>query len=206
MNQDNTGQTKTNHNPTPQKFKSLQHKGNFKGKQKFKGFKNTTREKFQGETENLKGKIYFIGLAKQADNYNTTTEAILQYIQRTLRQGALVAQALRAAEDVDFTSLMPDPINLPESATEQQRDVATKILDRKVQKFVDAQEDYAQSKLTAYSTILGQCDKNVQSKLESRTDWNNEIINNPIKLLTAIKEITFKYKATEMRYHAALNL
>ena len=118
MNQEKPNQTKSNYNPTPQNFKNRQYKGNFKNKQKPKGIKNINKEKFQRETENLKGKIYFISSAKQADNYNTTTEAILQYIQRTLHQGALVAEALRAAEDVDFTSLMPDPINLPENTTQ----------------------------------------------------------------------------------------
>ena len=72
MNQEKLNQTKTNHNPTPQNFKNCQYKRNIKNRQKSKGFKNTNKEKFQGETENLKGKIYFIGSAKQADNYNTT--------------------------------------------------------------------------------------------------------------------------------------
>ena len=108
-------------------------------------------------------------------------------------QGALVAQALRAGEDIDFTNMMPDPIDLPEGASQQQKDIATKILYKKIQKFVNAQEGYAHRKLKAYAIILGQCDKNICSKLEARTDWESKISNNPIKLLIAIKEITFKY-------------
>ena len=194
MNQDKPNQTKFNQNQAPQSFKNRQAKGNNRNRQKFKGNKSGNRERFQGECESLKGKIYFMGSAKQADNYNTTTDAILQYIQRTLDQGALVAQALRSGEDLDFTSMMPDPINLPESASQQQKDIATKILDRKIQKFVDAQEGYANSKLKAYAIILGQCDKNIRAKLESRTDWEIEITNNPIRLLIAIKEITYRYQ------------
>ena len=103
----------------------------------------------------MKGKIYFVGSAKQADNYNTTTDAILQYIQQILDQGALVAQAFRASEDIDFTNMMPDPIDLPEGASQQQKDIVTKILDWKIQKFVNAQEGYVHRKLKAYAFILG---------------------------------------------------
>ena len=55
-------------------------------------------------------------------------------------QGALVAQALRAGEDIDFTNMMPDPIDLPEGASQQQKDIVTKILDWKIQKFVEMTE------------------------------------------------------------------
>ena len=194
MNQDKPNQTKFNQNQAPQSFKNHKYKGNNKNRQQYKGNKSSNREKFHRESEDLKGKIYFMGWAKQAGNYNITTDAILQYIQQTLDQGVLVAQALGAGEDIDFTNMTPDPIDLPESASQQQKDIATKILDQKIQKFVNAQEGYVNSKLKAYTIILGQCDKNIRSKLESRTDWDNKIINNPIKLLTAIKEITFKYQ------------
>ena len=202
MNQDKPNQTKFNQNQAPPSLKNRQYRGNNRNKQKFRGNKTANKERFQGESESLKGKIYFVGSAKQADNYNTTTDAILQYIQRTLDQGALVAQALRAGEDLDFTSMMPDPIDLPEGASQQQRDIATKILDRKIQKFVDAQEGYANSKLKAYAIILGQCDKNIRSKLEARIDWETEIINNPIKLLMAIKEITYRYQDSKYAFES----
>ena len=87
---------------------------------------------------------------------------------------------------------MPNEVELPSNASEQQCSIANKILDRKIQKFVDAQEGYSNSKLKAYSIILGQCDKNVTAQLEARNDWES-MVKDPIKLLIAIKEIVYKY-------------
>ena len=80
----------------------------------------------------MKGKIYYIGSVKQADNFNIVTEIILQHIQRSQDQGALAAQALRKGEDVDFNSMMPASIKLPKNATQEQKNIAAKILDQKV--------------------------------------------------------------------------
>ena len=80
----------------------------------------------------MKGKIYYIGSVKQANNFNTVTEIILQHIQRSLDQGALVAQALRKGEDIDFNSMMLASIELPKNATQEQKNIAAKILDQKV--------------------------------------------------------------------------
>ena len=48
-------------------------------KQRWKGkksSKNTSKDTFKGDCDDLKGKVYFIGSAKQADNYNKTTVGI----------------------------------------------------------------------------------------------------------------------------------
>ena len=59
-------------------------------KQRWKGKKssnNTSKETFKGDCDDLKGKVYFIASAKQADNYNNTTEAILEYFLREYTHG-----------------------------------------------------------------------------------------------------------------------
>ena len=172
MNTNNNNQS-SNPTQTPQSsFKNQQYKGNKQGRGRFRYNKPKygNKDRFHSESEHLKGKIYFIGSVKQSDNFNTTTEAILQYIQRSYDQGALVVQALRQGEEINFNQMMPVKIPLPEDATQEQRDVAAKILDCKIQKYVDAKEAYKNLKLKAYSTILRQYDKNVKAKLESRTD------------------------------------
>ena len=67
--------------PTNSPFKPRQFKSSKSNKQRFKNNRNNyNKERFTGESETLKGKVYFIGSIKQADNYNITTEAILLYI------------------------------------------------------------------------------------------------------------------------------
>ena len=68
--------------PTNSPFKPRQFKTNKGNKQRFKNNRNNyNKERFAGESEALKGKVYFIGSIKQADNYNLTTEAVLLHIQ-----------------------------------------------------------------------------------------------------------------------------
>ena len=68
--------------PTNSPFEPLQFKPNKGNKPRFKNNRNNyNKERFAGESEALKGKVYFIRSIKQADNYNLTTEAVLLHIQ-----------------------------------------------------------------------------------------------------------------------------
>ena len=60
------------------------------------------KESFKGECEELHGKVYYIGSAKQADNYNTTTEAIMEYFLRKYTHGLDLVQTLEALKMKDF--------------------------------------------------------------------------------------------------------
>ena len=90
-------------------------------KQRWKGRKSTntnTKETFKGECDDLKGKVYYIGSAKQADNYNTTTEAIMEYILREFTHGLDVVESLEALKEKDFTNDTPVEGTPPEDASD----------------------------------------------------------------------------------------
>ena len=71
------------------------------------------RDDFKGECEDLKGKTYIVGSAKQADNYNNTTEAIMEYFLREYTYGLDVVVSLENFEEKNFTPSMP-MITIPE--------------------------------------------------------------------------------------------
>ena len=58
----------------------------------------------------MHGKIFFIGNAKQTDNYNTTHEAIMDYFLRKYTHGLDLVQSLEALEMKDFDSELPTRI------------------------------------------------------------------------------------------------
>ena len=171
--------------------------------------RNNTKE-FKGDCDDLKGKVYFIGSMKQADNYNTTTESIIAYIQRTFDYGNDVMDALENLQEKDFSSLMPKKVALDDKATEDEKEVASMILKSEVQKFVERKQKYTINMNKAYALILGQCTKALKGKLEARKDWDSNIKNNAINLLTAIKEITYNYQDNkypmESIYYAIRNV
>ena len=154
----------------------------------------SNQKEFKGDCDDLKGKVYFIGNMKQADNYNNTTEAILSYIQRTYDYGNDIMDALDELEDKDFAALMPKKAALGDKATDDEKEVAVMILKSEVQKFVERKQKYTNNMHKAYALILGQCTKALKGKLESRKDWENGIKNNAINLLKALKEITYNYQ------------
>ena len=56
----------------------------------------------------------------------------------------------------------------------------------------------------AYAEVWARCNKAMQSKIESRKDYESEIYNDPIKLIDAIKEHALNYE--ESRYEMSIIL
>ena len=90
MNQDTNNQGKPNQTPTQSPFKNKQYKGNRPLRQRYRNNQGKPKngDKFEGKSDQLKGKIYYIGSVKQANNFNIVAEIILRHIQKSLDQGA----------------------------------------------------------------------------------------------------------------------
>ena len=84
-----------------------------------KSSNNTSKETFRGDCDDLKGKVYFIGSAKQADNYNNTTEAILEYFLREYTHGLDVVESLEGLNEKDLTTEVPVEATPPTGASEE---------------------------------------------------------------------------------------
>jgi hypothetical protein len=56
--------------------------------------------------KSLQDYVYYIGSAKQASDFTTTTEYIINYIRRTFTQGNDIANALKTREEVNMTDFM----------------------------------------------------------------------------------------------------
>ena len=68
----------------------------------------------------MHGKIFYIGSAKQADNYNTTHEAIMEYFLRKYTHGLHLVQTLEALKMKDFGPDMPVQ-SIPAGASDEQK-------------------------------------------------------------------------------------
>ena len=90
-------------------FNNNRRRGNNQSKSNWKSNQTSTnnRDNFKGDCDDLKGKIYYIGSTKQVDNYNTTTEAILEYILRTSTNGLDVVESLEALQQKSVITEVP---------------------------------------------------------------------------------------------------
>ena len=157
--------------------------------------KNKKSTPYQSEAE-LKYYVYYIDGAKQADNYTTTTEAILNYIQKKYEEGADIRLALETMKDVDLSQYKPkkevvDPTDKEPDEIKLEEEENNIIYNGEVKLYLNRNNKYRTNMTSAYTLIYNQCNKAVVTQIKARQDYD-EIINNPIKLLQAIKEITHR--------------
>ena len=146
----------------------------------------------------MHGKVYYIGSAKQADNYNTTTEDIMEYFLRKYTHGLDLVQTLKALKMKDFGSEMP-VLSVPSGVSDEQKAVLTDVYKEETKYFVKRKKMLNTNIVMACGVIWGQCTKSLRTKLEARKEWNvgdakYQIKYNAINLLKAIKQITHNYQ------------
>ena len=105
------GYSKSN-SSKPEKKKSGGYQKNKSGKKYFGKSSNSNKFnnnkiKRKGECEDLGDNVYYIGDARQADNYTKVTKNILKYIQRMYTYGFDIKEALDNKEDFDFDRVKP---------------------------------------------------------------------------------------------------
>ena len=139
----------------------------------------------------MHGKIFFIGNAKQTDNYNTTHEAIMDYFLRKYTHGLDLVQSLEALEMKDFDSELPTRI-VRAGASEEAKEAIADAYKEEMKYFIKRKKLLDTNLVMAYGVIWGQCTKSLRAKLETRKNWNegdakDQIKYNAINLLKAIK-------------------
>ena len=151
--------------------------------------KSNSKFKLPDDAEKELGEnIYVINNPGQADKYIKTTEAIINYIQKTYKNGDDLKKALKNEEEFDFGKVEPEAP--PTIDTSTPSGFKYKLA---MEAFFKRQTQYITNKSNAHALIYGQCTLAVKNKLQARKDWD-EIEDDPIKLLKALREITHNYQ------------
>jgi hypothetical protein len=154
----------------------------------------------------LEDHVYYIGTSKQATDYETNTQFIINHIKKTYEKGGEdIAEAL---EDLEH-------INLKSQAPKLQSSTATDpaVNERENKQYeIDYKEDkarhtsrvetYKSNKTRAYGLIWERCHTNMKNQIEERDDFKTVIRNDPVELLKAIKQHALNYQ--EHRYDMAI--
>jgi hypothetical protein len=140
---------------------------------------------------------YYFGSAKQASDYEATTSYLINQIKKTYAYGSNIATALDQLQHVDLSPFKPTL----QSSQSKEEDV--KALENKrfrlelktlFDVYVKREQTYLMDMSKAYAFLWDQCSKAMQQKIESRQDYEKDIVNNPIKLLCAIKEQALNFQ------------
>ena len=165
---------------------------------------NRNRISYDGQTKkiiesrkSMSDYIYYIGTSKQASDYVVVTKYLINHIQKTYINGEDIGKALETRMPLDFATLMPRlQISTSDDKSDQERENEQfKMLYKaEIDSYVKRKDTYHSNIGNAYALVYGQCSKAMQSKLQSRTDFEIKIKGNPIELLCGIQEHLISYQ------------
>ena len=152
----------------------------------------------------LEDYTYYVGSAKQASDYVTVTNYLVNYIRREYTKGDDIAKSLEELVETDFAADEPAMLVSKETGTGAaeiaKRDRENRQFEKRYEVDYAAHqkrvEQYQDNKATAAALLWNRCANTMRAKLQSRTDFE-QIKGVPIKLLAAIRQHALSYESTK---------
>jgi hypothetical protein len=148
---------------------------------------------------------FYVGSSKQASDFETTSEFLINHVKKTFERGNDIAEALRMLKPQD-TELWKPTLNFSASVdatiVKQEDRQNEMIFKADLDEFMKRRRMYENNLFKAYALIWERCAKAMQNKIASRTSFETTIYNDPIELLIAVKEHALNYQET--RYEMSI--
>ena len=149
-----------------------------------------SRQRFEGETDALKGHVYDLIGSKSADLFITTTKHIAGYVGRTYTQGGDIRLAVE--------NLTLPTLEGPTAPTTTDA-LAVAIFREEVKEFVKRTKKLEENVQLLWALVWGQASDAVRTKLEARRDHEDMRQRSAgVELLNAIKDLM--YNVQELKY------
>ncbi len=163
-------------------------RGRFSGRGR--GRFNNRNKKTSTKTE-MKFYPHTVGTQSQSVTYDTVKDHIVQYVQKTYKNGLDIAESLDKEVMKDLTTLSPvrDVSTNTDDATRQVEQDGFDILYKvNLQEHIKRVQQLEENKTKAYSLIYSNyCNRVMQLRVEEHKDFESKIKNDPIELLKAIR-------------------
>jgi hypothetical protein len=178
-------------------------------------------EKYK-RSENLKDPVNFYSLGSTTTHLVEvaliTQVILLSHLQKTLRNGSDIVEALETGIPFDFQSIKPAPVVKPEPKNkaavktgedpEWDRNVLARyeqdkdINSREIDLWLKRKTNYVENQSKAFGTILSQCTDRLMEKIKNQADFETRVKNNPIELLKDIRKLSVSH--TDDKYDMSL--
>ena len=153
------------------------------------GSKTTT---YKPSKKSLSDYIYFLGSAKQAADYETTTEFLINHIKKTFNYGIDIGTALESPESVYSVDQHKPVLQVSKDPDADIKEAANKQFEIEFKEdygaFTKRKQSYELNMTKAYAFLWEQCAKGMQSKIEAGETFISKVKNNPLELLIIIKQ------------------
>ena len=161
------------------------------GRHSGRGKDNNKSTMIKTSTKTVKDYVYYVGSAKQAADYETTTDYLINFVKKTFTFGNDIGTVLETLEEFDITKFKP-VLYYSYNDDKEAKDFENRQFEMEFKAEYDAYMRRKQALETnmskAYAFLWEQCSKGMQSKIEARSNFTLEVKGNPIELLKAIKQ------------------
>jgi hypothetical protein len=141
--------------------------------------------------------FFYVGSSKQASDFETTSEFLINHVKKTFDRGNDIAEALRVLQPQD-TDLWKPKLTFStdaKEATAKQEDWQNEIeFKADLDEFMKRRRMFDNNLFKAYALIWERCAKAMQNKIAARRNFETVIYNDPIELLIAVKEHALNYQ------------
>ena len=157
------------------------------------------------EKKSIEDYYFYVGSSKQASDFETTSEFIINYVKKTFDRGNDVAEALRILEPTNTELWKPtlmfsaDTDPTVKAQEDRQFELEYKA---DLDEFMRRRRAYDANLFKAYALIWERCAKAMQNKIMAISDFESKIYNDPIELLIAVKKHALNYQET--RYEMSI--
>jgi hypothetical protein len=159
--------------------------GRFRGKRSWNSTSSSTKQ------PEMKVFPHGIGRDQQAVSYDTVKGHIVQYVQKTYRNGQDAAVSIRNLVVMDLTPHEPTRgISRDVEATANLKAQAGKdiIYQADLERYLERKDTLEQNLTKAYALIFSTyCNKTMQNQVEEHPEFETTIRDDPIELLNKIK-------------------
>jgi hypothetical protein len=149
--------------------------------------------------------FFYVGSSKQASDFETTSEFLVNYVKKTFDRGNDVAEALRVLEPCNTDLWKPSlAFSIESDATLKAQENRQYELEYKadLDEFMRRRRSYNENLFKAYALIWERCAKAMQNKIMAQSDFESKIYNSPIELLNTVKKHALNYQET--RYEMSI--
>jgi len=107
---------------------------------------------------------------------------VINHIKKVYDRGVDIAEALRTGQGLSL-SLSQDPTK---KTTEDEQ--YKMLFKAELDDYMKRRRIYSDNKIKAYAFIWDRCAKAMQAKIQSRSDFESKVYDDPLELLDAICE------------------
>ena len=167
--------------------------------------KGNALQRKTSKKKTLEEYVFYVGTSTQASDYETTAEFLINYVKRTFDRGNDVAETLRNLTKLETETWKPN-LKVSTMTDENKREAQNKQFEiefkAELEEYLMRKRTYEDNLFKAFALIWERCAKAMQNNILARKDYQNQIYNNPINLLKAIKEHSLNYQ--ESRYEMSI--